>query len=279
MRNKIRKTMFSLLFGVLFTGVLAFGQITGDLQINVSDQSNAAIPNATVTVRNVDTGTTRNTATDATGQIRVSQLDPGRYEVKVAAPGFTTVTQTAQIESGGNSTLAFTLMVSSTSEQIVVESVATPINTVNPQLQGTIENAAIRDLPLVSTGVLGLAQHTSGNRSGDTEQSRSWGSAATTPTAVADAETTLRWTAPPLPMSAPQARLDLARCLQTPSRIQSDHESVQRGIWPQREFTTADFNQPGQQSVPRRDVRVPAQQLLQRSRLFRSNWLCDAQYQ
>ncbi len=157
MRNSMRRTVFSLLFGVLFTGVLAFGQITGDLQINVSDQSNAAIPNATVTVRNVDIGTTRNTATDATGQIRVSQLDPGRYEVKVAAPGFTTVTQTAQIESGGNSTLAFTLMVSSTSEQIVVDSVATPINTVNPQLQGTIENAAIRDLPLVSSGILGLA--------------------------------------------------------------------------------------------------------------------------
>ena len=157
MRNRIRRTVFSLLFGVLFTGVLAFGQITGDLQINVSDQSNAGIPNATVTVRNVDTGATRNTATDATGQIRVSQLEPGRYEVKVASPGFTTVTQIAQIVSGGNSTLAFTLAVSSTSEQIVVESVATPINTVNPQLQGTVENASIRDLPLVSTGILGLA--------------------------------------------------------------------------------------------------------------------------
>jgi Carboxypeptidase regulatory-like domain len=84
MRNMIRKIGFVFLFGVLLAGVLAFGQITGDLQVNVSDQSNAGIPNATVTVRNVDTGATRNTATDATGQIRVSQLEPGRYEVKVA---------------------------------------------------------------------------------------------------------------------------------------------------------------------------------------------------
>jgi hypothetical protein len=157
MCNKIRRTVFGLLFGVLFTGVLAFGQITGDLQINVSDQSNAAIPNASVTVRNVDTGATRNTVTDTSGQIRVSQLEPGTYEVKVTSPGFTTVTQIVQIASGGSSTLPFGLAVSATSEQIVVESVATPINTVNPQLQGTVENQAIKDLPLVSTGVLGLA--------------------------------------------------------------------------------------------------------------------------
>ena len=78
MCNKLRRTAFSLLFGLLFTGALAFGQITGDLQINVSDQSNAAVPNAAVSVRNVNNGATRNTATDSTGQIRVSQLEPGR---------------------------------------------------------------------------------------------------------------------------------------------------------------------------------------------------------
>ena len=120
MRNMIRRIGFVFLFGLLLAGVLAFAQITGDLQVNVSDQSNAGIPNATVTVRNVDTGATRNTATDATGQIRVSQLEPGRYEVKVASPGFTTNTEIVQIVSGGSSTLPFTLAVSSTSEQIVV---------------------------------------------------------------------------------------------------------------------------------------------------------------
>ena len=157
MHSLIRQTGFGLLLGFLFSCVLAFGQITGDLQINVSDQSNAAVPDAMVTVRNVDTGATRNTATDATGQIRVSQLDPGRYEVKVSHPGFATFTQIAAVTSGGSSTLPVTLTVSATSEQIVVESVATPINTVNPQLQSTIENSAIRDLPLVGTGILGLA--------------------------------------------------------------------------------------------------------------------------
>ena len=123
-----------------------FGQITGDLQINVSDQSSAAVPNASVTVRNVDTGTTRTVGTDEAGQIRVSQLDPGRYEVKVSHPGFTTVTQVVPVASGGSSTVAVTLEVSATSEQVVVEAVATPINTSNPQLQNTIETAAIKDL-------------------------------------------------------------------------------------------------------------------------------------
>lgn len=146
-----------MVLGVLWSCTLVLGQITGDLQINVSDQSNAAIPNATVTVRNVDTGTTRTATTDEAGQIRVSQLDPGRYEVKISHPGFSTVTQIAPVTSGGSSTVAITLTVAAASEQIVVQDIATPINTSNPQLQSTIETAAIRDLPLVTSGILGLA--------------------------------------------------------------------------------------------------------------------------
>ncbi len=157
MGNHITKTAMRLLLGALFFAGLVFGQITGDLQVNVSDQSGAAVAGATVSVRSVGTGITREGTTDGTGQYRVAQLENGQYEVKVSHPGFTTVTQFAQVSSGGISTVAMSLNVSSTSEQVVVESQVTPINTVNPQLQNTIESKAIVDLPLASTGILGLA--------------------------------------------------------------------------------------------------------------------------
>jgi len=119
--------------------------------------SGAAVAGATVSVRSVGTGITREGTTDSTGQYRVAQLENGQYEVKVSHPGFTTVKQIAQVASGGNSTVPVSLNVSSTSEQVVVESQVTPINTVNPQLQNTIESKEIVDLPLASTGILGLA--------------------------------------------------------------------------------------------------------------------------
>ena len=157
MHLRSAKTAFSLLLTIFVTGFLAFAQITGDLQINVSDQTNAAVPNAAVTVRNLETGATRTVNTNETGQVRVSQLEIGRYEIKVVHAGFSTTTQEAQVVSGGSTTAPITLSVSGTSEQVVVESQASPINTSNPQLQTTIENTVIRDLPLVNSGVLGLA--------------------------------------------------------------------------------------------------------------------------
>jgi hypothetical protein len=74
--------------GVLFTTVFAFAQISGDIQVNASDQSSAAVPGATVSIRNLETGAVREGTTDGLGQYRGTQLTVGRYEVKVAHPGF-----------------------------------------------------------------------------------------------------------------------------------------------------------------------------------------------
>ena len=157
MRMHFAGKILALTLGVLFVATLAFGQITGDLVVTVSDQSGAAVAGATVSVKSLATSTTREGTSDNAGQYRASQLEVGQYEVTVSHPGFSSVTQTAQVSSGLAATLTASLKVSSTSEQVVVEAQAVQINTVNPQLQSTIENQAIVDLPIVKSGVLGLA--------------------------------------------------------------------------------------------------------------------------
>jgi hypothetical protein len=134
-----------------------FGQITGDLQVRVTDASEAVVTNATVTVRSLDTGATRIVKTDDTGSVRISQLNIGAYEVKVEQPGFNAVTATANVASGDIATVPITLKVASATQQIEVQDVAAPVNTVNGQLQQVVDNQAISDLPLNSTGILGLA--------------------------------------------------------------------------------------------------------------------------
>jgi hypothetical protein len=64
--------------------------LNGNLLGSVLDQQQAAVANAQVSSRNVDTGATRTATTDASGSYRIAGVPAGRYEVTVTAAGFTT---------------------------------------------------------------------------------------------------------------------------------------------------------------------------------------------
>ncbi len=153
---KYSKLLF-LLMTICLGAASLFGQITGDLQVRVTDPTDAVVANATVTVRSLDTNMTRTVKTDATGSVRVSQLNIGAYQVEVVQPGFATITTTAHVVSGDVATVPIVLRVASASQQIEVQDTPSALNTVNAQLQGATDNATITELPLASTGILGLA--------------------------------------------------------------------------------------------------------------------------
>src|SRR5258708_22937513 len=60
------------------------GTVTGV----VTDPMGAVIPNAKVTVRNLDTGLRHETNTNATGVYSFPNLPPGNYKINVQAAGF-----------------------------------------------------------------------------------------------------------------------------------------------------------------------------------------------
>ena len=60
----------------------------GGLSGTVTDTSMAAVPGATVTATNKETGATRVVVTGADGTYRVPDLDPGRYSVSIELDGF-----------------------------------------------------------------------------------------------------------------------------------------------------------------------------------------------
>lgn len=70
---------------------VALAQLTtGTISGTVSDPSGAAVPGATVTVKNVDTGISRTTTTGPTGRYEAPNLPVGHYEVTATASGFRT---------------------------------------------------------------------------------------------------------------------------------------------------------------------------------------------
>ena len=65
------------------------GAVTG----TITDQTGASVPNADVTLTNVDTGLVLNAKTDGSGNYTFSPVKIGNYKVSAAAPGFSTTTQ------------------------------------------------------------------------------------------------------------------------------------------------------------------------------------------
>src|ERR1700722_1577045 len=54
----------------------------------VTDQNGAPVPDAAVTVRNIDTGASRPTAPEVGGHFQASALPLGRLEIRAAKQGF-----------------------------------------------------------------------------------------------------------------------------------------------------------------------------------------------
>ena len=81
------------LVACVFSAILSAGGASAQTNTSaiagiITDETGATVPSATVTVTETATGQVRTTS--ASGEYVVSQLPPGKYEVKVAAPGFQT---------------------------------------------------------------------------------------------------------------------------------------------------------------------------------------------
>ncbi len=84
---------FFFLCMLVFAVLPAFPQAdvaTATLKGTVSDESNAVIPGAKITVKDLDRGLVRETTSDATGVYQVRLLPPSAYEVRISAQGFVT---------------------------------------------------------------------------------------------------------------------------------------------------------------------------------------------
>jgi protocatechuate 3,4-dioxygenase beta subunit len=108
----------AVLTAVLFLASLpaARGQASGaNLHGTVTDNTGAVIPNATITVKNVDTGIVNTSRSNSDGVYTVPNLLPGHYQVETNAPAFASSIQTGLILNvGANVALDTQLHVTST---------------------------------------------------------------------------------------------------------------------------------------------------------------------
>lgn len=152
---------------ILALSALSFASAQGNLATItgfISDSTDAAIGNAAVTVRNVDTNIDRRAATDETGNYAVTNLAPGNYELTVEAAGFHKSVQRGIVLQVGQVLRAdIKLEVGSVTETVNVESSLVAINTENGTIKGdVIVQAEIQELPLSGRDFTDLAFFTPG---------------------------------------------------------------------------------------------------------------------
>ncbi len=123
----------------------AAGSITG----TVTDASGAAVPNATVTVRDVDRGTVWTTKTDSDGVYDFPQVAVGNVEVRVEASGFSkqlhpafnlVLNQVARVD--------FQMKVGDVSQTVEVTTAPPLLETDSPQVSTLFSAKVVETLPL-----------------------------------------------------------------------------------------------------------------------------------
>lgn len=138
-----------LALGVLLAASISAQEFRATLQGNVTDPSQAAIPGATVTLRNVETGIERTAPTDQAGFYIFQYVVPGPYTLTVQAPGFKTIVRTGiRLSLNDNIRLDVELPLGETTETV---SVTAEVSLVQPQtssLGSVVNREIIETLPL-----------------------------------------------------------------------------------------------------------------------------------
>ncbi len=115
----------------------------------VTDPTGAAISGATVSVKNVGTGLTEKSISDAQGVYRISPLPSGTYTLTAVAKGFSTYIQQGIILTVGLSAAQnVTLKVGSAQQMVQVTANAELINTTTPSIGLTVNQEEVSQLPL-----------------------------------------------------------------------------------------------------------------------------------
>jgi len=151
----IRFGCILLLAGLLYAQRADRATVTGI----VSDPSGNNIPNATVHVRNQDTGVDTQLSTNDAGLYTSPLLTLGRYSVTVEHPGFkSSVRSNIELLGGQTYRVDARLEIGTVSEKIEVNAATEMLNTEQPDVANTVGDKYYRDLPVVMGGDIRLAE-------------------------------------------------------------------------------------------------------------------------
>jgi len=161
---------------ILLISPAAFAQYRASIQGTVADSQGGVIPNAKLTLTNIETNETQTRTTNGEGVYNFNALPPGRFRLNVQASGFQTkVLDNVQIIPEQPNSINVKLDVAAQSQTVTVDASNTPLmDTETATIGGTISENQIQHMPSFGRDVFQLTSLAPGT-TGDSSQSAGGG--------------------------------------------------------------------------------------------------------
>ena len=133
---------------LLCAAVSAHAQGAASIGGTIVDASGSAIPEASVKITNVETGSARTLVTDEAGRYEASLLEVGNYEVSAEKTGFEPAQARIALVLGQRAAVDLTLSVAGLTQNVQVQETAIAVNATTEDISGLVGEQQVKDLPL-----------------------------------------------------------------------------------------------------------------------------------
>ncbi len=156
--NRTSTFIYFSLAATLFS-LGAYGQTsTASLSGSVRDQTQAAVPGATIALRNVDTNETRSAIANGSGTYSFQLLPPASYRLEVQTTGFRRfIRENIKLDVAMSAVIDVELQLGETSDAVTVSDSAPQLDSVDSSLGQVMENKRLVDLPINGRNSYGFA--------------------------------------------------------------------------------------------------------------------------
>lgn len=154
------RLLSSLLVGLFLCCIHASAQeFRATISGTVTDPSGAAVPGATVQVREAGTGAINRTITDDAGQFVVPFLLPGHYTITVTASGFETLRRNdITLQAQEHPIVDLALKIGAASQTVTVTGATPLLSQASATIGDVISTSSVADLPLNGRAPMMLAE-------------------------------------------------------------------------------------------------------------------------
>src|SRR6266852_4435946 len=147
-RTLVRQILLlSLLLGLAVSP--SYAQTSASISGTITDTTGGFLPGASVTVRNLETGSLRLITADDSGRYVATALEVGPYEIRAEKTGFRPEIKTnITLVVGQHAEIDLTLIVGPVQEAVVVQEVSPTVSVTTQDISGLVGERQLKDLPL-----------------------------------------------------------------------------------------------------------------------------------